>query len=158
MAIADFVRNSGIVIATKGLQGFVDQLLNTEEYLDYFGDDTVPYQRRRILPQRPLGELPVSQMARYEDHHLNQLITSGQLKYFTRVIDRSSSVYRGVIFLVPIASIALLIATLILVIRGTTPTNCKQYSWGFQSHRELRLRGKKSCLLAVLHSLHWQSR
>ncbi|WP_156185083.1 hypothetical protein [Crocosphaera watsonii] len=56
-------------------------------------------------------------MARYDDHHLNQLITSGQLKYFTRVIDRSSSVYRGVIFLVPIASIALLIATLILVIR-----------------------------------------
>ena len=111
------MRNSGIVIATKGLQGFVDQLLNTEEYLDYFGDDTVPYQRRRILPQRPLGELPVSQMARYDDHHLNQLITSGQLKYFTRVIDRSSSVYRGVIFLVPIASIALLIATLILVIR-----------------------------------------
>ena len=38
-----------IVVATKGIQGFVDQLLNSDEYLQSFGYDTVPYQRRRTL-------------------------------------------------------------------------------------------------------------
>ena len=32
-----------IVIATKGLQGLVDVLLDSQEYLDAFGYDTVPY-------------------------------------------------------------------------------------------------------------------
>jgi phycobilisome rod-core linker protein len=47
-----------IVVATKGLQGFVDDLLNSEEYLTNFGYDIVPYQRRRNLPGRELGERP----------------------------------------------------------------------------------------------------
>ena len=47
-----------IVLATSGLQGFVEALLNSEEYINNFGYDTVPYQRRRILPQRASGELP----------------------------------------------------------------------------------------------------
>jgi phycobilisome rod-core linker protein len=54
-----------IVLATKGLQGFVDDLLNSEEYLSNFGYDTVPYQRRRILPQRIQGDLPFARMPRY---------------------------------------------------------------------------------------------
>ena len=54
-----------ISIATKGLEGFVDELLNSEEYLNNFGDDTVPYQRRSILPQRTEGELPFARMPRY---------------------------------------------------------------------------------------------
>jgi phycobilisome rod-core linker protein len=36
-----------IVIATKGFEGFVDQLLDSDEYSTNFGDNTVPYQRRR---------------------------------------------------------------------------------------------------------------
>lgn len=36
-----------IVIAQKGIGGFVDALLDSEEYLSNFGEDTVPYQRRR---------------------------------------------------------------------------------------------------------------
>ncbi|MDH6097959.1 phycobilisome rod-core linker polypeptide [Anabaenopsis sp. FSS-46] len=36
-----------IVIGTKGLHGFIDTLLDSEEYLQNFGDDIVPYQRRR---------------------------------------------------------------------------------------------------------------
>ncbi|AFY49945.1 ADP-glucose pyrophosphorylase [Nostoc sp. PCC 7524] len=36
-----------IVIATKGLHGFIDALLDSEEYVQNFGDDIVPYQRRR---------------------------------------------------------------------------------------------------------------
>jgi len=36
-----------IVIAQKGIGGLIDALLDSEEYLSNFGDDTVPYQRRR---------------------------------------------------------------------------------------------------------------
>ena len=54
-----------IVLANSGLQRFVDQLLNSEEYHENFGDYIVPYQRRRILPQQIQGELPFARMARY---------------------------------------------------------------------------------------------
>ena len=37
-----------IVIATKGFNGFVDALLDSEEYTLAFGDFTVPYQRKRM--------------------------------------------------------------------------------------------------------------
>lgn len=37
-----------IVIATKGFDGFVDTLLDSEEYTLAFGDYTVPYQRKRM--------------------------------------------------------------------------------------------------------------
>lgn len=47
-----------IVVATKGIVGFVDDLLNSEEYLEAFGYDTLPYQRRRVLPGRTEGERP----------------------------------------------------------------------------------------------------
>ena len=47
-----------IVIASKGLEGLVDVLLDSQEYLDAFGYDTVPYQRNRVLPGRDLGETP----------------------------------------------------------------------------------------------------
>ncbi|MBW4643194.1 MAG: phycobilisome rod-core linker polypeptide [Goleter apudmare HA4340-LM2] len=62
-----------IVLATKGLQGLIDDLLNTEEYLSNFGYDTVPYQRRRILPQRAHGELPFARMARYGEDYRDKL-------------------------------------------------------------------------------------
>jgi phycobilisome rod-core linker protein len=104
------------VLATKGLQGFVTDLLNSEEYVTHFGDNTVPYQRRRILPQRSQGELPFARMARYDDYHLNQLIQLGQLRPVRPgVVDRSASVYRKVLVAVPTVSLALLVATLILV-------------------------------------------
>jgi len=54
-----------IVIATKGLAGFINDLLDSGEYLDNFGDDIVPYQRRRILHQRTEGESPFARMPRY---------------------------------------------------------------------------------------------
>jgi phycobilisome rod-core linker protein len=106
-----------IVLATKGLKGFVDALLNTEEYLSQFGNTTVPYQRRRILPQRSQGELPFARMARYDEYHLSQLHQSSQLRSWSlSVVDRSASAYRKVLFMVPTASVALLVATLIFVI------------------------------------------
>lgn len=57
------------VLATKGLKGFIDALLNSDEYLSNFGCNTVPYQRRRILPQRSIGELPFARMARYDSFY-----------------------------------------------------------------------------------------
>jgi phycobilisome rod-core linker protein len=63
-----------IVVATKGIQGFVDELLNSQEYLQTFGYDTVPYQRRRILPGRVAGELPFNiKSPRYDAYHRAQL-------------------------------------------------------------------------------------
>ena len=47
-----------IVVATKGIQGFVDQLLDSDEYLENFGYDTVPYQRRRVISGRNNGTVP----------------------------------------------------------------------------------------------------
>jgi phycobilisome rod-core linker protein len=62
-----------IVLATKGLNGFVDELLNSEEYLTNFGNHTVPYQRRRILAQRSQGEVTFNHTARYGLAYRNQL-------------------------------------------------------------------------------------
>lgn len=62
-----------IVLATQGLNGFIDALLDSEEYNTNFGQDTVPFQRRRILPQRVTGELPDARMPRYTSTHLVQL-------------------------------------------------------------------------------------
>lgn len=43
-----------IVIATKGLHGFIDAVVESEEYNQNFGDDIVPYQRRRFN-ERPFN-------------------------------------------------------------------------------------------------------
>jgi len=105
-----------IVLATRGLHGFIDALLDSDEYLTHFGDGCVPYQRRRILPQRSLGDLPLARLARYDSDHLRQLYQSGQLRKFSQgVVDRSAAVYRRVLLLVPAASVAVLVATLLLV-------------------------------------------
>lgn len=63
-----------IVVATKGNKGFVDDLLNSDEYLEAFGYDTVPYQRRRVLPGRAEGELPFNiKSPRYDDYYRGKL-------------------------------------------------------------------------------------
>ncbi|MEO0648795.1 MAG: phycobilisome rod-core linker polypeptide [Cyanobacteria bacterium J06650_10] len=65
------------VLATKGLDGFISDLLDSAEYLENFGLDTVPYQRRRILVQHPTGELPFERMPRYGADHLAKLEALG---------------------------------------------------------------------------------
>lgn len=63
-----------IVIATKGVNEFIDQLLESDEYLENFGDSIVPYQRRRSLPQRTDGETPFNlKTPRYDAYHRSQL-------------------------------------------------------------------------------------
>ncbi|MBW4490468.1 MAG: phycobilisome rod-core linker polypeptide [Trichocoleus desertorum ATA4-8-CV12] len=46
-----------IKIGTLGFHGFVDALVDSEEYTQNFGDNTVPYQRKR-MQNRPFTFLP----------------------------------------------------------------------------------------------------
>ena len=63
-----------IVVANKGIQGLVDALLDSEEYLTNFGYNTVPYQRRRVLPSKAEGDLPIHiSNPRYDAYHRTQL-------------------------------------------------------------------------------------
>jgi phycobilisome rod-core linker protein len=63
-----------IVIATKGVAAFADQLLNSDEYLDAFGYNTVPYQRRRVLASRAEGEIPFNiKSPRYDEYYRAQI-------------------------------------------------------------------------------------
>ena len=78
-----------IVVATKGIEGFIDELLDSEEYLDNFGFETVPYQRRRVLPQRDGGETPFNlKTPRYEFYYRTilgfpQIVYQNEIRRFT---------------------------------------------------------------------------
>jgi phycobilisome rod-core linker protein len=62
-----------IVVATKGRAGFINDLLNSNEYLENFGDNIVPFQRRRVLPSGA-SELPFNiQSPRYDDYYRGKL-------------------------------------------------------------------------------------
>ena len=50
-----------ILIADKGFGAFVDEVLNSSEYLDAFGYDDVPRQRSRVIPGASTGEMPIYQ-------------------------------------------------------------------------------------------------
>ncbi|MEA5475291.1 phycobilisome rod-core linker polypeptide [Synechococcus sp. CCY9201] len=58
-----------ILIAEQGLPGLIDTLLDSQEYLEAFGLDEVPYQRNRVLPGRAIGAIPFNQQApRYDQY------------------------------------------------------------------------------------------
>ncbi|MEM9275871.1 MAG: phycobilisome rod-core linker polypeptide [Cyanobacteria bacterium P01_F01_bin.143] len=62
------------VVMTKGVKGFVDELLKSDEYIESFGENTVPYYRRRILPSRAIGETPFNITSpRYDAYYRDQL-------------------------------------------------------------------------------------
>ncbi|MGG6296968.1 phycobilisome rod-core linker polypeptide [Leptolyngbya sp. AN02str] len=82
-----------IVLATEGLNGFVTALLNSEEYDNHFGENTVPYQRRRILPQRAQGDLPFERMARYGTDYRDKLPRPSRHYEFTSV-ERADGLFR----------------------------------------------------------------
>merc|ERR1712100_355834 len=86
-----------IVIATKGVEGLVDLLLDSQEYLDAFGYDTVPSQRNRVLPGRELGDTPFNiTTPRYDEYYRGilgfpQIVFTGP----TKSIPARSKVKRG---------------------------------------------------------------
>jgi phycobilisome rod-core linker protein len=59
-----------IVIATKGLHGFIDAVVDSDEYRQNFGDTIVPYQRRR-MEGRPFNLVT----PRYNDYWRGQLLS-----------------------------------------------------------------------------------
>ena len=62
-----------IVIATKGRSGLINDLLNSDEYLENYGDSIVPYQRRRVLASGT-AELPFNiENPRYDEYTRRQL-------------------------------------------------------------------------------------
>jgi phycobilisome rod-core linker protein len=62
-----------IVIATKGRAGFINDLLSSDEYLENFGDNIVPFHRRRVLPSGA-SELPFNiKSPRYDAYHRRKL-------------------------------------------------------------------------------------
>ncbi|MDG2991898.1 phycobilisome rod-core linker polypeptide [Candidatus Synechococcus calcipolaris G9] len=69
-----------IILATKGLQGFIDALIESDEYQSNFGADIVPYQRRRRM-SRPYNLVN----PRYGDYWRNQeMAMSGRSYYQVR--------------------------------------------------------------------------
>lgn len=58
------------VIMTRGIKGAVDDILNSQEYLESFGYDTVPYHRNRVVGSRDLGETPFNITSpRYDSYY-----------------------------------------------------------------------------------------
>lgn len=81
-----------IVIATKGLNGFIDTLVDSEEYRQNFGDDIVPFQRRRFK-DRPFNLVN----PRYADYWRNRLLVESlEGISFYEVTLSGQSVQRGV--------------------------------------------------------------
>jgi phycobilisome rod-core linker protein len=77
-----------IVIATKGRAGFINDLLNSDEYLDNFGNNTVPFHRRRVLASGAT-EVPFNiQSPRYDEYYRRKL---GFPKLSWQVVKRSAS-------------------------------------------------------------------
>jgi phycobilisome rod-core linker protein len=62
-----------IVIATKGRAGFINDLLDTDEYLNAFGDAIVPYQRRRTLASGAKAVPFNIQNPRYDEYYRGKL-------------------------------------------------------------------------------------
>ena len=88
-----------ILIATEGITGMVDALLDSEEYLDAFGYDTVPYQRNRVLPGRDLGDTPFNiTTPRYDEYYRGilgfpQFVYTNSIK--AKTIPERAKVKRG---------------------------------------------------------------
>ncbi|WP_421656157.1 phycobilisome rod-core linker polypeptide [Leptothermofonsia sp. ETS-13] len=61
------------VVMSKGVKGFIDELLNSDEYIENFGENIVPYQRRRVLPSGA-SELPFNiKSPRYDAYYRGKL-------------------------------------------------------------------------------------
>jgi phycobilisome rod-core linker protein len=78
------------VIATQGSNAFIDELLNSEEYTKSFGASVVPYQRRRILPNRVQGNLPFMRMARYDQQERPDMVSQPSSGWMNFNLDKGS--------------------------------------------------------------------
>lgn len=77
-----------VILADKGFKAFVKLLLDSEEYVENFGETIVPYQRRRLIAQRIKGEVPFNlKTPRTNNAYMNkqnttQLLSSTAVRKF----------------------------------------------------------------------------
>ncbi|MGD1856013.1 MAG: phycobilisome rod-core linker polypeptide [Leptolyngbyaceae cyanobacterium] len=63
------IRKYNQILATKGIRGFIQTMVETPEYAEFFGEDTVPYRRFPTLPAAnfPNTERLYQQLTRQTD-------------------------------------------------------------------------------------------
>ncbi|MEL6764601.1 MAG: phycobilisome rod-core linker polypeptide, partial [Cyanobacteria bacterium J06607_6] len=63
------IRKYNQILATQGIRGFIRAMVNSSEYGEYFGEDTVPYRRFPTLPAAnfPNTERLYNQLTRQSD-------------------------------------------------------------------------------------------
>ncbi|NDE22358.1 MAG: phycobilisome rod-core linker polypeptide CpcG, partial [Synechococcaceae bacterium WB9_3_282] len=69
------------VIMTRGVKGMVDDIINSDEYLNAFGFDTVPFQRNRVVGSRDLGETPFNITSPRYDAYYRKILGFPQVVY-----------------------------------------------------------------------------
>ena len=74
-----------ILIGTKGKEGFIDALLDSDEYMENFGYNIVPYQRRRVLTGREEGERPFNIKSPRYDEYYRSILGFPQIIWQTQV-------------------------------------------------------------------------
>jgi phycobilisome rod-core linker protein len=78
-----------IVIATRGLHGFIDAVVDSDEYRQSFGDYIVPYQRRR-MEGRPFNLVT----PRYSDYWRTRQLGYSSYQVRERTADKSRQMIR----------------------------------------------------------------
>lgn len=89
-----------IKIATLGFGGFVDTLLDSEEYLNNFGENTVPYQRRRYKG-RPFNLVTPRYGDYWRDKLESERYKSGDINNF---LDMANSIQIRTINYTPVST------------------------------------------------------
>jgi len=69
------------VLMTRGVKGMVDDILDSQEYLEAFGYDTVPYHRNRVVGSRELGETPFNITSPRYDAYYRGILGFPQVVY-----------------------------------------------------------------------------
>lgn len=69
------------VLMTRGVRGMVDDILNSEEYVEAFGYDTVPYHRNRVVGSREVGETPFNITSPRYDAYYRGILGFPQIVY-----------------------------------------------------------------------------
>lgn len=85
------------VIMTRGIKGAVDDILDSQEYLENFGYDTVPYHRNRVVGSRELGETPFNITSPRYDAYYRSILGFPQIVYTgtARAFPQRSTQQRG---------------------------------------------------------------
>ena len=90
-----------IKIATLGWGGFVDALVDSEEYLTNFGENTVPYQRRRFK-DRPFNLVTPRYGNYWRDKEETERYKSGDISNF---LDMASGIKIRTVNYTPVSTV-----------------------------------------------------